>query len=172
MPFPEFRHSFFFRRYSQSGTPVVEVTQQYDALAQRLTLVMKQHTPDTPGQKAAEKKPFVIPVVVGLLDRETGDEVLGSQVLILNQAEQSFTFDGIKVVFDFYTDFGCPHSLSSSFLNPQSLIDPLTLSPLTVPNLKPVHPGRSTSLSPTRLFGAGKTRAGDDRRRTCFSYGL
>ena len=76
---------------------MVEVTQQYDVSKQQLTLNMKQHTPDTPGQIGAEKKPFVIPVVVGLLDRQTGEEVMGSRVLTLNQYEQSFTFEGIEV---------------------------------------------------------------------------
>ena len=81
--------------YSQSGTPVVTVTQTYDEAKQEVTLKMKQETPDTPGQTGSEKKPFVIPIVVGLLDRTTGTEILPSQSLIMNENEQSFTFKNI-----------------------------------------------------------------------------
>ena len=89
-------YSKFENWYSQSGTPVVTVTQTYDESKQEVTLKMKQETPDTPGQKGSEKGPFVIPIVVGLLDRSTGSEVLPSQTLIMTENEQSFTFSNIR----------------------------------------------------------------------------
>ncbi len=52
--------------YSQAGTPRLTVTEHYDADAQVYELVIKQHVPDTPGQK--NKQPMHIPLVLGLLD--------------------------------------------------------------------------------------------------------
>jgi aminopeptidase N len=57
--------------YEQAGTPLVTIESDYDAQAQRLTLRLAQSTPATPGQ--TEKKPFVIPLALGLIG-ENGDE--------------------------------------------------------------------------------------------------
>src|SRR5579863_1384983 len=54
----------FFRWYTQAGTPLVEVTANYDPAAQTLTLDLKQSCQPTPGQE--EKLPFVIPIELGL----------------------------------------------------------------------------------------------------------
>ncbi|ATQ69816.1 MULTISPECIES: aminopeptidase N [Methylosinus] len=58
--------------YEQAGTPLVTVESDYDAAAKRLTLSFEQSTPATPGQ--SEKKPFVIPLALGLIG-ENGDEI-------------------------------------------------------------------------------------------------
>ncbi len=55
--------------YTQAGTPVLEVSDEYDARQKTYTLNFKQNCPPTPGQ--SKKKPMLIPVKIGLLD-ETG----------------------------------------------------------------------------------------------------
>jgi aminopeptidase N len=81
--------------YSQAGTPIVSVEEDYDANEGRYTLTLRQHTPDTPGQ--TRKKPFHVPLAAALLDRSgesmpvwPDDAVSG--VLELREARQSFSF--------------------------------------------------------------------------------
>lgn len=90
----------FKRWYSQSGTPRVQVTDHYDAERQEYRLQVKQSCPPTPGQP--NKQPFVIPLELGLLDRQGRDLSLqlqgesapqGTQrVLAITEAEQAFVF--------------------------------------------------------------------------------
>jgi aminopeptidase N len=87
----------FRRWYEQAGTPVLDVTQHYDASAQTLTLTIKQHCPATPNQTV--KPPLHIPITVGLLNADgsvaacrLGDIYATEVVLELTEAEQSFTF--------------------------------------------------------------------------------
>jgi aminopeptidase N len=92
--------------YSQAGTPLLRVRDEYDADAGCYTLTVQQSCPPTPGQDS--KLPMVIPLAMGLLgeagnlplrlvgetpDPETGDNT--HQVLSVNQAEQRFVFEGI-----------------------------------------------------------------------------
>ena len=60
----------FRRWYSQAGTPMVAVSDDWDEAAGMYTLTFKQSCPPTPGQP--EKEPFVIPVAMGLLGAEGG----------------------------------------------------------------------------------------------------
>ena len=88
----------FKRWYSQAGTPRVTARGAYDAAAQTYTLTLAQHTPATPGQ--ADKQPQVIPVALGLLSRAGQALALDAsgvteQVVVLDQAEQRFVFQGI-----------------------------------------------------------------------------
>ena len=95
--------SLFKRWYSQAGTPVVDVSEHFDAAAATYTLELAQHTQPTPGQP--EKLPFHIPFAVGLLDangrdiplRLTGESSPAgtTRVLDLVEARQSFTFAGV-----------------------------------------------------------------------------
>ncbi|WP_312703564.1 aminopeptidase N [Stutzerimonas nitrititolerans] len=90
----------FKRWYSQSGTPRLVVSEQYDAQAQSYSLTFRQSCPPTPGQP--HKEPFVIPVALGLLDANGAEIALRLQgedaasgttrVLAVNEAEQTFTF--------------------------------------------------------------------------------
>lgn len=75
--------------YSQSGTPEVNVREEYEG--DTFTLHLSQSSAQTPGQDT--KAPQVIPVAVGLLN-DNGDEVQPTMVLELTEAEQSFTFKG------------------------------------------------------------------------------
>ncbi|MEW6445940.1 MAG: aminopeptidase N [Pseudomonadota bacterium] len=81
----------FRRWYVQAGTPRVEASGEYDAVARRYTLSLRQHTAPTPGQPV--KHPFVIPVDMALLDAQ--GKTLAAQVLELSQSEQRFVFEGI-----------------------------------------------------------------------------
>ncbi len=85
----------FKRWYSQAGTPVLDVTDSYDEAKQEYCLTIRQSCPATPGQES--KKPFHIPVAVGLLDGEGEPMSVDAEghtttVLHLKEAEQSFTF--------------------------------------------------------------------------------
>jgi aminopeptidase N len=92
--------SQFKRWYSQAGTPLVNVTQEYDAANSSYRLTLRQSCPPTPGQ--AEKLPFHIPIAVGLLDQDGRElplrlrgeaaAVTGTRVLELTAREQVFEF--------------------------------------------------------------------------------
>jgi aminopeptidase N len=75
----------FKRWYSQPGTPKVKARGHYDAAAQTYTLTLSQQNQGQP--------PQVIPVATGLVGRNGA--ALAEQLLVLDQAEQSFSFGGI-----------------------------------------------------------------------------
>jgi aminopeptidase N len=58
----------FKRWYDQAGTPEVEVTAVYNEKTKEYKLSFSQSCPPSPGQP--EKKSFVIPILLGLLDAE------------------------------------------------------------------------------------------------------
>ncbi|MGN6701606.1 MAG: aminopeptidase N, partial [Burkholderiaceae bacterium] len=92
--------SQFERWYSQAGTPRVAASGRYDAEQGVYELTLSQSCPPTPGQP--EKKPFLIPVAVGLLDGAGRDMPLqlegqdhaaaGTRVLELTEPQQTFRF--------------------------------------------------------------------------------
>ena len=93
----------FMRWYDQAGTPVLTVCDDYDQAARVYTLTVTQSCPATPGQPI--KKPFHLPLSMGLLDAEGRELPLrlegeakaagGSRVLELREATQSFRFQEI-----------------------------------------------------------------------------
>ena len=88
----------FRRWYSQAGTPIIEVEDEYDAERAQYSLTLRQRTPATPGQE--EKLPLHIPVAIGLLGADGKALVLdkfGSTdtVLHLTEESQTFTFQDI-----------------------------------------------------------------------------
>jgi aminopeptidase N len=91
----------FMRWYSQAGTPEVTVAVRYEAARKTCTLDCTQRIPPTPGQ--ADKQPMVIPLYVGLVDKNGRDltltladgEKLERGVLMLTQVSQSFAFTGV-----------------------------------------------------------------------------
>ncbi|WP_034456335.1 aminopeptidase N [Buttiauxella noackiae] len=93
--------SHFRRWYSQAGTPVVTVHDDYDPENELYTLTISQTTPPTAEQQ--EKHPLHIPFDIELYDNE--GKVIPLQknghlihhVLNVTQAEQTFVFD--KVYF-------------------------------------------------------------------------
>ena len=86
--------SRFARWWSQAGTPVVTVSEDWDAGAGRYALTFRQETRPTPGQP--EKAPVVIPIALGLLDAQ-GEDLLseGTRIVTLEDAETTVAFDGL-----------------------------------------------------------------------------
>ena len=99
--------------YDQAGTPVLRVEATHDAAAATYTLRVAQSCPATPGQ--AEKKPFHIPLAVGLIGRDGKDLPLSlrggsgsvaatvagtrgehTMVLQVREAAQEFVFTGVR----------------------------------------------------------------------------
>lgn len=96
--------------YSQAGTPVLNVSSEYDQDAQSYTLKVKQSCHATPGQE--QKEPFHLPFSVGLLDSAGKDIALHTDdarvsslshdsshctaVLNLTGEEQQFVFSKVK----------------------------------------------------------------------------
>jgi len=86
--------------YSQSGTPQLTVSDEFDAGQGTYTLKVIQHTPATADQP--DKQPLHIPLDIELLD-DAGQVlplVMGGQtvsnVLNVTEAEQHFVFEGIS----------------------------------------------------------------------------
>ncbi len=102
--------------YSQAGTPVLQVKGEWLAEEKEYRLLIRQSCPDTPGQTM--KKPFHMPVTVGLLGadgRDLLDGPQGSVVLQLQEREQLFTFQNIgeEPVVSFLRDFSAPVRVES-----------------------------------------------------------
>jgi len=82
----------FKRWYAQAGTPRVAARGTHDAEHRRYTLTLTQSCTPSPGQPA--KQPFVIPVAMGLLAAD-GRTLAADRLLVLEQAEQSWSFDDV-----------------------------------------------------------------------------
>ncbi|MGB1950368.1 MAG: aminopeptidase N [Marinobacter sp.] len=90
--------------YEQAGTPVLDVSDHYDAQGGTYSLSITQNIPDTPGQK--DKKPQHIPFALGLLDSQgqdmalnlagEGDEAPTERVLDLTEVSHTFEFTGVS----------------------------------------------------------------------------
>ena len=91
--------SHFRRWYSQAGTPIVTVKDDYNPETEQYTLTISQRTPPTAEQE--EKHPLHIPFSIELYDNE--GKVIPLQkgghpvhhVLNVTQAEQTFIFDNV-----------------------------------------------------------------------------
>ena len=92
----------FKRWYGQAGTPRLQARTAWDAAAGTLTLTLTQTCAATPGQ--TDKQPFVVPVRMGLVARDGSalsltlqgqSETSEEQLLVLEAAEQSWTFTGL-----------------------------------------------------------------------------
>ena len=109
--------SQFFLWYEQAGTPELAVAGTYDSDNQRYELKISQATGPTPGQ--ASKKPFHIPLRLGLMSRSGTDVVLPNSetgLLELTKAEQTFTFEGISEapVLSINRGFSAPVKITSN----------------------------------------------------------
>ena len=88
----------FRRWYSQAGTPLLEVSDHFDAESGDYTLTVRQSCPPSPGQ--SEKLPFHIPLKVGLLAADGSELPLDSEghtskVLEVTEPEQNFIFPAL-----------------------------------------------------------------------------
>ena len=120
--------SQFMHWYSQAGTPSLSVNDNYDADKHTYTLTFKQSVPSTPEATSDEKKPFQIPVALGLLSNEgeiplvlekqsQNSSLLVGSVLSINQPEQSVTFTQVneKPVPVMLKNFSAPVKLEYSY---------------------------------------------------------
>jgi len=94
--------------YDQAGTPVIAAKISHNPGKELVTVTLSQRCPPTPGEPV--KKPFHIPVAVGLLGPDGEDTPLqlesathlspgtgkNTMVLHLREQEQSFIFTGVK----------------------------------------------------------------------------
>ncbi len=111
--------------YSQAGTPTVTVRENFDSERQQYTLVLEQSCPLSTQEKAdgIDKKPFQIPLIVGLL-KPTGQEYHlecdklrfnseGQALLNLQQSQETFVFKNIseKPVLSLNREFSAPIQL-------------------------------------------------------------
>ena len=107
--------------YAQAGTPEISVHDAYDAATRRYTLTLRQSLP-AGGQ--AGRRPFLIPVAMGLLgedgaemptrlDGETAAQA-GTRVLHLTRPEQHFSFVDVasKPTPSLLRDFSAPVKLA------------------------------------------------------------
>lgn len=97
--------SVFKHWYSQAGTPVLNVKSMFNEKEKTFKLEIEQSCPDTSGQK--DKKPFHMPLQVGLLDKEEADLLLElkgerssttskQKTLELKKTKEVFTFENIN----------------------------------------------------------------------------
>jgi aminopeptidase N len=117
--------SHFRRWYSQSGTPVVTVHDDYNPETEEYRLTIKQHTPSTADQQ--DKQPLHIPFDIELYDGEgqviplqhNGHPV--HQVLNVTQAEQTFVFDNVyfQPVPSLLREFSAPVKLEYKWSDSQ-----------------------------------------------------
>jgi aminopeptidase N len=115
----------FMDWYRQAGTPQLTVERRHDPAARRYHLTLRQHTAPTPGQP--DKKPLPIPVALGLLGADGQELPLRlegeaaatgtSRVLLLECAEQTFTFEDIAAppVPSLLRGFSAPVRLAVDF---------------------------------------------------------
>lgn len=107
----------FRRWYSQSGTPELTVTDEYDATKGVYRLHVRQHTPPT--QDQPQKLALHIPLDIELYDEQGAVIPLQYQgkaignVLDVLESEQTFTFDRVptKPVPSLLRDFSAPVKL-------------------------------------------------------------
>jgi aminopeptidase N len=103
--------------YSQAGTPVLDIKSNYNKTKKTYTLTVAQSCPPTPGQRS--KKPYHIPIAVGLLDAKTGKDLLqpATQILQLKKKKQSFTFKDIAQapIPSLLRDFSAPVKLQYNY---------------------------------------------------------
>jgi len=79
--------------YTQAGTPELTMTRRYDPLEKTYTVTIRQSCPATPGQPV--KKPFYIPVAVGLLGKDGKELTLKLDTGTRGQGEKEITKSAI-----------------------------------------------------------------------------
>ena len=95
----------FMRWYAEPGTPRVAVSGAYDAAGRRYTLNFTQSN-----NRAGDAAPYPIPIRVALYDAASGELPGTARTLLLNEARQSFVFEGIDAapIPSLLRDFSAP----------------------------------------------------------------
>lgn len=113
--------------YSQAGTPVVTISDDYDAKEKIYTLTVSQTCPETPGQ--TKKLPFYIPIKIALLN-EQGEEMLlhigdepvsNEKILALKESSQIFRFKQVESnpIPSLLRNFSAPIKLNYAYSDKQ-----------------------------------------------------
>ena len=108
--------SGFMLWYSQSGTPLVKIKRVYDNISKTLTIHFKQSC--LPDKNQEIKKPFLIPIKLGLLDGNGNDITDKAQDLfILNSAKETLVFDNVEdsCTPSFFREFSAPVKIKTDF---------------------------------------------------------
>ncbi|HEY8270328.1 MAG TPA: aminopeptidase N [Pseudobdellovibrionaceae bacterium] len=112
----------FKRWYSQAGTPQVIVSENYDAAAREYHLTLAQSYPSSVGhpETQAEKKPFHIPLLMGLLNSQGKEMELhcnkitrnsdGKTLIELREGVETFVFKLVpeRPVLSLLREFSAP----------------------------------------------------------------
>ncbi|WP_288875106.1 aminopeptidase N [uncultured Kosakonia sp.] len=117
--------SHFRRWYSQAGTPIVSVQDDYNPNTEQYTLTISQRTPPTAEQQ--EKLPLHIPFDIELYDNEGKVIPLQKEghpvhnVLNVTQTEHTFVFDNVyfQPVPSLLRDFSAPVKLEYKWSDQQ-----------------------------------------------------
>ncbi|MCC6598265.1 MAG: aminopeptidase N [Alphaproteobacteria bacterium] len=111
--------------YSQAGTPELRFSGHYDQAEKTYSITLAQSIPATPGQ--SEKSPAHIPVIIGLLDPNNGQDMnMGdgrtSALLELKTAQETYVFKNIEArpVPSVLRNFSAPVKLKTD-LTPDDL---------------------------------------------------
>ena len=78
--------------YNQNGTPLLNATTHYDETKKTFKIKLKQ---TLPSNTIKDAKPFLMPVIVGLIDHHGNN--LAEKTLILKKLEDEFVFENINV---------------------------------------------------------------------------
>lgn len=106
----------FMLWYSQAGTPVLDVSSEYNAKNKEFVLHVRQSCPQTPGKK--KKAPMYMPLSVGFLDSK-GKDLKGTFVLDLVAPEETFVFVGMdeEPIPSLNRDFSAPVTVNYPYLD-------------------------------------------------------
>ncbi len=105
--------------YDQAGTPLIKVSTRYLENEKKFEIKIAQSCGPSPGQP--EKKPYLIPVAIGLLGRDpktgAGLDLIPTRVLEVSKPEQTFVIDGIqeKPVLSLLRGFSAPVKVECEF---------------------------------------------------------
>ncbi|MCP3900382.1 MAG: aminopeptidase N, partial [Desulfobacteraceae bacterium] len=108
--------SQFMLWYTQSGTPLVNIQRVYNKQSKTLTLNFTQTTLPDKNQKT--KKPFHIPIKLGLLDRNGNDITPKDRTFYnLKQKKGSFVFENVpeNSIPSFFREFSAPVKIKSDY---------------------------------------------------------
>ena len=99
--------------YSQAGTPVIKVQEDFDAQTSVYTLTLSQQSPVT--KKQQDPQALHIPIKIELLSQNiSDDQSIRNELLELTQTEQSWQFSGFtnKPTLAMLADFTAPVKLA------------------------------------------------------------
>jgi len=117
----------FMRWYSQAGTPIIDVSDDYNEKTKTYTLKVKQSCKPTPGQ--LKKEPFHIPLALGLLGKDGENYPIGingetTKVVHLKKTEEEFVFNSMPTcpVPSLLRSFSAPVKLNYNYSDDDLLL--------------------------------------------------